>query len=417
MSVIRRIISVDEVDTQILPSVADPTEDKPRPQLSLFNGVAWRDALLIWLAQHALLLLVIYAGRTFLLTQHGMPTGATISWQTMFNQWLGWDGAGYAAIAREGYAHPWEAAFSPMLPLLERAVNYATGMDQQVAGGVISNIAALVAFGLFRVLVEREFGRAAAQRATLYLVMFPLAFFFATAYTESLFLLFSVGAFLALRRGRWLTAGVLIALAALTRQTGIVLLVALVAEIALRMRAGRGPQRVSEWASALVGVAAPVLAVAGLYLYLYKQFGTLNAISRAEETVWGKGWGIPFIGFARAGGALIHSGFDPGAQQAHILIDGAFTLGLVALSLVAARMLPRPYGLYTLLYTLVIVSTPLHNWYALSSNPRYVLGAFPVFIVLALWGKRPWIDRAILLVWLPLLALFTIVFAMGQWVA
>lgn len=416
MSVIRMITSVDEIDTQIIPRVADDRE-KPAPQLSLFNPIALRDASLVWLAQHVVLLLMIYAGRTLLLTQKGMPTGATISWQTMFNQWLGWDGAAYAVIARQGYAHPWEAAFSPILPLLERAVNYATGMDPQVAGGLISNVAALGAFGLFRVLVEREFGRAAAQRATLYLVMFPLAFFFATAYTESLFLLFSVGAFLALRRGRWLAAGVLIVLATLTRQTGILLLLPLLAEVILRMRVGRGPKRLGEWASALVGVAAPVAALGGLYLYLYQQFGTFNAVSQAEETVWGKGWGIPFIGFARAGGALIHGGFDPGAQQAHILIDGAFTLALVVLSLAVARMLPKPYGVYTLAYTLVIVSTPLHNWYALMSNPRLVLGAFPIFMALGLWGKRPWIDRIILLVSLPLLALFTVVFAMGQWVA
>ena len=48
-----------------------------------------------------------------------------------------------------------------------------------------------------------------AERAVLLLLLFPTSFFLTAFYTEGLFLLLTVGAFLAARRGRWAVAGAL----------------------------------------------------------------------------------------------------------------------------------------------------------------------------------------------------------------
>src|SRR5262249_52977135 len=62
-------------------------------------------------------------------------------------------------------------------------------------------------------------------RSTLVLVaFFPASFFFSAIYAESLFLLLSVATLLAARQGRWAWAGVAGGLAAVTRNSGVGLL-------------------------------------------------------------------------------------------------------------------------------------------------------------------------------------------------
>jgi hypothetical protein len=52
----------------------------------------------------------------------------------------------------------------------------------------------------------------------------------------------------------------------------------------------------------------------------------------------------------------------------------------------------------------------------LMSQRRYLWVLFPGFILLAHWGKRPWLDRIITAASLLGLALFTALFANGYWV-
>ena len=52
----------------------------------------------------------------------------------------------------------------------------------------------------------------------------------------------------------------------------------------------------------------------------------------------------------------------------------------------------------------------------LMSQRRYVWVLFPAFILLARWGERPWLDRAITLFSLLGLGLAVALFANGYWV-
>ena len=410
-------------DTLIRPRVTAKIGDRASVHhgtgtpVPLLNREAWRDALLAWIGQVALVFAVIYIGRTLLLTQQRFPTAATTSWGKLFSDWLGWDSGNYAKIAVHGYAQLWMAAYSPGLPALERVVITLTGLQAEAAGALISLVTTFITFGLFRVLAEREIGHDAAQRALLYVAVFPTAFFFLTAYPESLVLAFTCGAFLAMRQGRWIISGLLIALATLTHLTGILLVIPLILEIVGRWRRARVPFAVGDWARAAAGIALGPAALGAFDFYLYRRFGTFFAMSRAEEKVWGKGLSVPLLGFARAGGALIRGGFNPGAEQVHIVLDGVFTLALIGMAVAVWRDLPRAYGIYMAAFTLVLVSTPLHNWYALMSNPRYVLEAVPMFFLFGRWGGKPWLDRLMLILSLPLLVLFILIFAMGGWVA
>jgi hypothetical protein len=54
---------------------------------------------------------------------------------------------------------------------------------------------------------------------------------------------------------------------------------------------------------------------------------------------------------------------------------------------------------------------------SLMSMPRFALVLFPMFLVLAIWGSRSAVNSAIVAFSLPLLGLFTVLFADWYWVA
>jgi mannosyltransferase PIG-V len=147
-----------------------------------------------------------------------------------------WDAVWYLQISQDGYAggeplpSDERAVFFPLYPLAIRAVAGFTGSAgaSLIAAYVVSLAAFLAALYLFYRLVELELGSEIARVAVLLLALSPWTMFFGAPYSESLFLLLTVGAFYAARTGRWAWAGVLGAAAAATRNTGIVLLLPLV---------------------------------------------------------------------------------------------------------------------------------------------------------------------------------------------
>src|SRR5262249_41412274 len=185
---------------------------------ALTRSAIWRDALVAWVLQRIVLLTLVWLWRSL--------AGSSLTPATFFRLSATlWDSRLYAEIARDGYQQLWQAAFPPLFPLLERLFSPIAGGDAELAGLLIANAASLGAFVLLGLLVEREVGLVVARRTLLYLVVFPVSLFFVTAYTEALFFLLSIGMFLALRARRWLLSGLLIALATLTRTTGLLLLV------------------------------------------------------------------------------------------------------------------------------------------------------------------------------------------------
>lgn len=137
-----------------------------------------------------------------------------------------WDSIHYLAIAEHGYAAAGNAPFFPLYPLLIRALGYLLGSDP-LAGIAISTVSFAVALVLLHRLTELELGHRAADVTVLLVALAPLSFFFTAVYTESLFLALSIGAVYAARRERWALAATLGGLAAVTRVTGVLLVLPL----------------------------------------------------------------------------------------------------------------------------------------------------------------------------------------------
>ena len=92
---------------------------------------------------------------------------------------------------------------------------------------VLSNVLFAVGIVLLVRLTAPRFGAAFAYRSAALLAIFPFAAVFSMAYAESLFLVLMLGAFLAAERGRAVPAGLLLALATLTRLQGVALVIPL----------------------------------------------------------------------------------------------------------------------------------------------------------------------------------------------
>ena len=136
-----------------------------------------------------------------------------------------WDAVWFLAIAnarlRGGRlaAH----AFFPLYPLLSRGLAELGGGSAGallIAAYAVSLAAFFAALVLLYRLAALELGRRAAGPTVLLLCVFPASLFFGAPYSESLFLLCSVGAFYAARTGSWAWAGVARRRASATRSAG-----------------------------------------------------------------------------------------------------------------------------------------------------------------------------------------------------
>ena len=194
----------------------------------------------VWRAFWSSRLVVVFAGLVGVLqigTTNGVsaaydPTGLTAPFGSyLANAFAAplarWDSVWYLTIAKSGYAADiHRLAFFPLYPWLIRVVAVVTRSDL-VAGVLISLVAFAVALGLLQRLVRLDFSEEVARTTVMLVAFCPMAMFFSAVYTEALFLALSVASIYSARRERWLAAGALGALAALSRNGGIALLLPL----------------------------------------------------------------------------------------------------------------------------------------------------------------------------------------------
>ena len=316
-----------------------------------------------------------------------------------------WDTGFYVSIATEGYRYEGvplpSVAFFPLLPLLMRLLGGLTG-DVVPAGILIGNVALLGAMMLLHRLVDQEFGSSTASRAVWYMLIFPMSFFGSAIYTESLFLLFAIGAFYAARRGHWWAAALLGICLTLTRLVGIIIAPVLLVEW-FTQRRSNAPAKPRVW-----GATAALLAPLGLLaymVYLRQTFGDPLAFMHATAA-WAR---IPQPIPQLVGELLAASG---GPNVLNDWIDLLAVAAFVVLGIVLLAQERWSDGLFVTLGALIPLSSGL-----LMSQRRYMWVLFPAFILLARWGHHPWVDRAITFGFVLGLAVFTALFASWYWVA
>ena len=339
-----------------------------------------------------------------------------------------WDGKYYYSLAVSGYGPNAPNVFFPLFPLLTFGLATLLGgrfprplplgsaeIPTLLAGVLVVDIAALVAFWLLFVLARDETGdEATAQRAVLYTAIFPFALYYAVPYTESLYLATSIGVFLAARRRKWILAGLAAGLVSATRPVGILLAPVLAFEMFLAWR--RGDLHLGEWPRVLLGL---VLAPLGLVLFmldLWWRTGDPLVFLRGQQSGWHHELVFPLRTLARGiKYTLFPSLVTAPDIYARGVINTLIVLGFLGIMLVSLRQWRPAYVLYGVLLFTQILSSPLPGQWAMHSLGRYIMVLFPVYITLARWGKRPALHQAILLLWLPLFGLLTALYV--RWYA
>ena len=307
-----------------------------------------------------------------------------------------WDAKAYVDIAHEGYGRvPANNAYFPLYPLFIRALATVFGGSEDtylIAGLVISNVALLIALAYLASLVTIDHDAADGKRAALYLLAFPTSVFLAVIYPESLLIATSIGAVFHARRGEWLPAAILGALAALTRPF---IGAAVALPIAVEAYARSGLR------AAALAAAPAAAALLGWLLVLWRITGDPKAILTAEAN-WGVGPSLPFKAFTDL--------FDPNVYGFPYFVLG-FTLFIGLLVVLSWRLLRPSLAAYATVVFLISVATG-----SLTSSPRYYLSVFPAFIVLALIARgRPGIVYAA--AGTAIGVVFTAMYALWYWVA
>jgi hypothetical protein len=339
------------------------------------------------------------------------------------SQWAKWDSQYYFDIATNGYWFRPEqqsnVAFFPLYPMLMMVLGKFLDNNVILSGFLVSNAAFFGVLVFLYLLTELEVDSAAAGRAVLYLAVFPTSFFFSSVYTESLFLMLSLASMYFARRHLWFPAALLGMLCAATRNIGV-LMWALVMWEWLRVQGWNlwKLHKKEMWASLWGGIGQHwadmfIIAIIPLGLLAYMFFLKQNFDRPLAFIETQAAWGRENIGPVEVIKKNISYILAGELNKGRITSIWNLTalLGFLALTPFIWWKLGEGYAIYVLIQMLVPSAS------ATGSIIRYVLTSFPAFILLGDWGRRDWVDRTILSLFVIFLGVFVTIFVNWIFVA
>ncbi|GAB2461358.1 glycosyltransferase family 39 protein [Jatrophihabitans fulvus] len=312
----------------------------------------------------------------------GLVVGASRTGRDAHARLTRWDADWYVRIAAHGYGTVVTApdgraladyAFFPLYPLLERWLHAVSPLGYADAGLLIAWLSTAVAAAGVYAVGERVSGRGPALLLVGLWAALPVADVLSMAYSEALFTALAAWSLHATLTRRWLLAGVLAALAGLTRPLGVAVAAAVIVAAVLEWRRVRGP---APLAGAVIAPLGPVGYLGWVALRRHDVGGYLEVT---------RGW---------------HNGLDGGrafaAWVGRFFADGSWPIGVLLVLAVAALV-----GLFVLgvrdrqppallVYTGVLVAMAFGTSGYFGSKPRYLLPAFALLLPLAvrLAGSR-----------------------------
>ncbi|QNP73563.1 glycosyltransferase family 39 protein [Streptomyces roseirectus] len=341
-----------------------------------------------------------------------------------------WDSLWYVRVAEQGYGYEVRLpngdvhsnlAFFPLLPWLERLLHSVSPLSYADAGFTVSLLSSLAAaWGIFAV-ADRVYGGRAAVCAVLLWAVLPVGIVQSMAYSESLFTVLAAWSLYAVLTGRWVMAGVLAALAGLTRPVGLAVVAAVwaagvvsvlrdrsLADPLLRERTSSHPgsPSVPVPSSVSPGSTAPATGTRLLPRALGLAIAPLGSLG---YVLWvGHRTGDGPLGYLDVQAGW-RNGFDGGYAFARFIAE-KFTSPLGALAglalILGVGLLLRLYAVCVrqrqpvplLVYTGVVLALALCASSYFGSKPRLLMPAFPVLLPLALALARLRTSRSALVV-------------------
>ena len=365
----------------------------------------WSDVLVPLLLTRLALLFVGWFSQNFARSpDYPLKEVIARGWQfspyRLIDIWGRWDSGWYMSIVSEGYRLRGDIlttqsniGFFPLYPQLVGFLirwiptSLLTAGVILLTGVIVSNLMLVGAMILLHRLTAAYFDSAVARRAVLYLLVFPTGFFLSAFYTEATFLCLSLAAFYAASRKAWPAACVMGGLLALTRAPGVLVAAPLVWMYAESL----------EWRLQRAGweLLWFLLIPAGLLSFLlsvYPLSGNLLA-PLIVQTNWNH----------HLTALPLQTIIEPANPNNYLaLLEQWTSVALLPAIVLAWKWLPsKAYSIYAALLLLLPLAAG-----TLSAMMRYGLVIFPAFIVLALLGKNPSVDRWVMILFMAAQALF-----------
>jgi len=307
------------------------------------------------------------------------------------------DGVHYLRIAQDGYAYQFTQAFFPLYPILIKLVSYITLGNFLVAALLISNITFFVGLLLFYKLIKKNYDEKIAFWSCIFLLTFPTSFYFGSVYTEGVFFLMIIAAFYFIEEKKILLASIIGSFASATRLVGIFLAPSLIKKLDNK---------------SLIPLLIIPLGLFAYMIYLKIEFNNPFYFLTAQS-IWGQErsttgivllpqvfWRYIKILATTSGLPLLNASFE--------LVSSVFAIVILIL---ANKKVKREW----LIFSWLAVLTPTLTG-TLASMPRYILIAFPIFIVLTNI-KSTLIKIGIIVLFLTLQVILVSLFTRGYWVA
>ena len=294
-----------------------------------------------------------------------------------------WDTGWYLGIATHGYEYDaakreaqQNIAFFPVYPMLMRYGSIFAGRQVLWVGVAVSFIAFFAALVYLLKLARRYVDDDAAAIGVALLASYPFAFFFSTAYTESLFLLTIVAACYHFERDELWGASAWGLVAGLTRPNGCLLSVVLALLIVSRRGAASWrelPMR--QLAFRIAAAAAPGMGMLAYSAFIYQLTGNPWQWA-AQNAAWGRVYrGVDLLVGDQFDSLQQNGFYGYASSQPLDLINGVALLFALASVWPVYRCMGIPYAVLVLLTVLPPVTMG-----GLLSMGRITSVIFPLFV-------------------------------------
>lgn len=372
-----------------------------------------RIPILIFLVSRLVIIFAVWYGITLFVTSFNLKiTTNAFADNLLLDPWSRWDAGFYSSIAAEGYPGKY-TPFFPFFPFLIKIVNLFFH-NAPLSGIVTANLSYLIGLIFLYKLTAIKFGEDCANRAVLYLSIFPTTFFFICGLSEATFFMVSVAAFYFAEKEQWFSAGLCGIFTSLTRSTGFLITPALLLIYLLKKKLN--------YRNIKADLVPLVLAPSGLLifmgiLYLYGNH-PLDFIYAGQKG-WERFFTWPWWDIARSAELLSSfpwEAFLAGNYPVRLLAGLVFVLSFLILGIITIYKIDLAYGLYSLLLLLFALSNP-DKQFQLYGDLRYILVIFPIFILLGRFGKNQFLHYTLILIFIIFLAFFSVYNGLGGWIS
>lgn len=318
----------------------------------------------------------------------------SLDFSLWLSQWKQWDANGYNNMIAGGYREMVDGGryvtlvFFPLYSFIARIFNIAI-QNTQISALLTSTLCYAGACCVLYLLAAMDFGRSTAKKAVLYISIFPFGFFFGAMLTESTFLLTSAATLYFIRKHNWIMVGLIGALAALSRISGIMLIFPAVVEFIEHYKIlGLIKDKNIKTAFSLIFKKGLwiLLAFIGVLIYMYCNYsitGDWLYFMELHEVVWSQ----ETCYFGECIKIIWDTMLSP--DRTVMLKAAIFIPEVIVIILMLFTMLygiRRTRSMYTTYFVVYFIVNLSATW--IISLGRYSLCAIPMFLCIADFSER-----------------------------